>query len=376
MNGKLIISGCFTQAHVVGLSDAFIQNGDSIIAIGTDYRNCISNPDKIKFIDFRKQYEPKRSFLQKTADLPGYYVKMIIAALRSPQKTVLNLFSGRPIIEGILLHGILKLSGKKVFLIVHNILPHNKETFFNKFLHFIIYRITTDKFIVHAPHFKQRLTKEFGVKSENIVYAPMGVYKMVSTSDVTRETARNMLHIPPERFVILSFGAQLPYKGTHLLLNAISAIVDKDKFFVLICGKPHNNYDKFLQTIINDKGLQVLVNTSFGFIPENEIQHYFKAADVVVLPYLEDSQSGVLFTAFSFGRPVIASDIGSFADFIEPGKTGELFPTGDPDSLMKMLVKLRENKLDYDEKYIANEMNEKYSWEKCAEAISILYKSN
>jgi glycosyltransferase involved in cell wall biosynthesis len=96
----------------------------------------------------------------------------------------------------------------------------------------------------------------------------------------------------------------------------------------------------------------------------------------VVLPYLEDSQSGVLFTAFSFGRPVIASDIGSFADFIEPGKTGELFPTGDPDSLMKMLVKLRENKLDYDEKYIANEMNEKYSWEKCAEAISILYKSN
>src|SRR5207244_6644981 len=69
-------------------------------------------------------------------------------------------------------------------------------------------------------------------------------------------------------------------------------------------------------------GLQDRIITRIQFIPDNEVELYFKAADVLILPYTDISQSGVPFLAYSFGLPVIATDVGALRDDIIEGKTG------------------------------------------------------
>jgi glycosyltransferase involved in cell wall biosynthesis len=73
------------------------------------------------------------------------------------------------------------------------------------------------------------------------------------------------------------------------------------------------------------------------YIPDEETEVYFKAADVLILPYKEIYQSGVLFLAHSFGLPVIASDVGSLKDDIVEGKTGFLFHPEDSSDLARAL---------------------------------------
>ena len=73
------------------------------------------------------------------------------------------------------------------------------------------------------------------------------------------------------------------------------------------------------------------------FIPDDETEVYFKAADVLVLPYRHIYQSGVLFLGYSFGLPVLAADVGSLKDEIVEGKTGFVFRPEDPVDLARTI---------------------------------------
>src|ERR1700741_1022548 len=80
---------------------------------------------------------------------------------------------------------------------------------------------------------------------------------------------------------------------------------------------------------------QVLLKADF--IPDDETETYFKAADVFVLPYRHIYQSGVLFLGHSFGLPVLAADVGSLKDDIVEGQTGFIFKPEDPEDLAKVI---------------------------------------
>ena len=73
------------------------------------------------------------------------------------------------------------------------------------------------------------------------------------------------------------------------------------------------------------------------YIPDDETEIYFKAADVLVLPYRHIYQSGVLFLAYSYGLPVLAADVGSLKDEIVEGKTGFVFRPEDPVNLAETI---------------------------------------
>jgi glycosyltransferase involved in cell wall biosynthesis len=73
------------------------------------------------------------------------------------------------------------------------------------------------------------------------------------------------------------------------------------------------------------------------FIPDDEVEVYLKAADVLVLPYKEIFQSGVLFLAYAFGLPVVATDVGSFREEIVEGSTGFLCKAGDPAEMARAI---------------------------------------
>ncbi len=105
---------------------------------------------------------------------------------------------------------------------------------------------------------------------------------------------------------------------------------------LVVAGKVKRGYEGYwakLRERVADKEAAGVATMRIGFIPDDEIERYFKVADAVVLPYREIFQSGVPFLAYSFGVPVIASDVGSLREDIEEGVTGFLCPPHDPAAL-------------------------------------------
>lgn len=104
---------------------------------------------------------------------------------------------------------------------------------------------------------------------------------------------------------------------------------------------------------------------------------FFKAADVLVLPYTTIFQSGVLFLGYAFGLPVIASDVGSLAEEVIQGETGFVFKAGDSSDLARAIKEYVQSdlykNLTYHRAAIVDHANERYSWSKVAAVTKAVY---
>jgi D-inositol-3-phosphate glycosyltransferase len=112
-------------------------------------------------------------------------------------------------------------------------------------------------------------------------------------------------------------------------------------------------------------------------VPDEETELYFKAADVLILPYTRIFQSGVLFLAYSFGLPVIAADVGSLKEEIVEGKTGFVFKPQNSSDLASVISKYFESELfrnlETRRAEIKEYANERYSWDKVAAITTVVY---
>ncbi len=113
------------------------------------------------------------------------------------------------------------------------------------------------------------------------------------------------------------------------------------------------------------------------FIPDEQTELYFKAADVLVLPYRSIYQSGILFLAYSFGLPVLASDVGGLKDEIVEGKTGFSFRPQDAVALAKAIEEYFASDLSTDpnrrRKEISAYAKDRYSWNKVGQITISVY---
>src|SRR4029077_19818763 len=107
---------------------------------------------------------------------------------------------------------------------------------------------------------------------------------------------------------------------------------DDTDYRLIIVGKPKGDksYWPRIQQKIVCGGMRDRVNARIEYIPDEETEVYFKAADVLILPYTEVFQSGVLFLSYSFGLPAIAADVGCLRDEVIEGRTGFLCKPRDP----------------------------------------------
>ena len=132
---------------------------------------------------------------------------------------------------------------------------------------------------------------------------------------------------------ILFFGNIAPYKGLEYLTTAFQQIPSKrDNYRLIIAGWPKNceSYWTAIKETLREDVQSGRVLLQAEYIPDEETELYFKAADVLVLPYRFIYQSGVLFLGYSFGLPVLAADVGTLKDEIVEGKTGFVFKPEDP----------------------------------------------
>lgn len=222
---------------------------------------------------------------------------------------------------------VIRFMGKEVNLVIHQVLldltkiyghiglsrknPLLKFFSFGLPIFYSLLCLPAKNIVVLEEEFRERLEKLVG--KEKILLIPHGVDTDIRNG-VTKERAKEQIGVDKKEFVILCFGYLTWYKGSDFLVNALKDVsfINGKKIRLVMAGgpsftqgeKPH--YKKFADKIVKNVDLENIKLT--GFVKEKDIHLYFKAADLVVLPYrVFMSSSGPLSLTFSFKRPFIMS---------------------------------------------------------------------
>jgi glycosyltransferase involved in cell wall biosynthesis len=183
--------------------------------------------------------------------------------------------------------------------------------------------------------------------------------------------------LTPHTFVVLFFGIITKNKGLIHLIRAFQTVVRKiPNVKLLIAGEPYEDVSRYLQEI-QHRELKDNIITDFRYIPIQEIPGYFERADVVVLPYIDTTVSGIIPVAYAFGRPVIVTNCGGLPEQVEHEKSGIIVPPGDEEKLAEAIIRvLQDQKLRTEMgKYASWVAEHKNSWEEIAKQTVELYQT-
>jgi glycosyltransferase involved in cell wall biosynthesis len=275
-----------------------------------------------------------------------------------------------------------KLLRKQIALTVHNVNADrrdSRDTRLNRLTLGIQYRLA-DHIFVHTEKMKLELVEDFGVKRSRVTVIPFGINNAVPNTDLTPAGARQRLGIREGERAVLFFGRITPYKGLEYLVAAFREVLARrDDCRLIIAGRVDRceGYWTAIQDTIREDVQRGRVLVRAEFIPDEETELYFKAADVLVLPYRDIYQSGVLFLAHSFGLPVLAADVGSLKDDIVEGKTGFVFSPEDAADLAMTLERYFASdlcrELDSRRQEIRDYATERHSWNVVADMTISVY---
>jgi glycosyltransferase involved in cell wall biosynthesis len=223
-----------------------------------------------------------------------------------------------------------------------------------------------DAVVVHSEHGRRRLIGELGVEPERVHVITHGAFQHLVVPDTSLDGA----FVPPfetDLPVVLCFGLMRPYKGLDLLLEAWRGVEGAELWIV---GMPR--MDIATLRAMAPPGVRFVAR----FISDSELARYFRRADLVVLPYREIDQSGVLFTALAFGKPLLLSDVGGFPEIAVSG-AARTFPAGDAGKLHDALNGLLDDRdalAQLGEHARAAAVGQ-YSWEQIGRRTLELYDS-
>jgi glycosyltransferase involved in cell wall biosynthesis len=224
-----------------------------------------------------------------------------------------------------------------------------------------------DAVVVHSEHGAGRLRSDFGVPADRLRVIPHGAFDYLTRQEDEVPLPAELEAV--EGPVILAFGLIRPYKGTDVLLDAFSRI---ERGELWIVGMPRMPIDGLRRVADRARGRVRFVDQ---FIPDAEIPAFMRRADVVVLPYRNIEQSGVLYTALAFGRPLVLSSVGGFTEIGERG-AARLVPPEDPDALAEAITELIADR-DTAASLAAGaerEASTVSSWDRIAEQTMALYR--
>jgi glycosyltransferase involved in cell wall biosynthesis len=179
-----------------------------------------------------------------------------------------------------------------------------------------------DAVVVHSEHGAARLRDEAGVDPARIRVIPHGAFDYLAHLAEERPLPAELARV--EGPVVLFFGLLRPYKGLDVLLEAFRSV---DGAELWVVGNPRMPSEPLHRAA--GPGVRFVER----FVHDAEIPALFRRADLVVLPYLRGDQSGVLYTALAFGKPLLLSRVGGFTELAERHDAARLVPPGDPAAL-------------------------------------------
>ena len=259
-----------------------------------------------------------------------------------------------------------KLMGRQnIVFVCHNVFPHERFPM-DKFLTRLALR-QGSHYIVHAVEEGKELQK---IKPDpDYIITPHPTYNAFRFEGMSKRDARKRLHLLQEEKVLLFFGYVREYKGLKYLLQAMPMIAAKEeKIRLLVVGEFSADRDEYRQ-MIRELGVQERVNVVDCYMPDREVEQYFAASDLVVLPYVSATQSGIVQIAYGFTKPVLVTDVGGLPDVVEDGKTGYVVAPKKPEEIAEAVLDFYRN--GKEEVFAENIKKEAYrfSWERMGEVV-------
>lgn len=277
------------------------------------------------------------SRLLRGARYVGSLVRLLFRIRRFRPDVVHWQFTELPVADALAMLAIRTLGIPQVYT-AHELLPwtaspHHRRLFSR------LYRLV-DAVIVHNQNQRAEIIRRFPVDPSKVHVAPLGDYALFATPRLPQPEARARLGLSDDPPVALFFGTIRPSKGLEVLLEAWTRVVAKmPEAILLVTGRPYKGLDTTKTVaLIQRLGIENSVRTRFEQVDPVDTNTYYRAADVVVLPYHEIGTSGVLRYAYNSARPVIATAVGEHGAHVIEAQTGYLVPPGNPTVLTDVLL--------------------------------------
>ena len=381
-----LLTGGGDKPYALGLLEALISRGMIVDFIGSDEMSTsrLLADKRVIFFNLRGDQNPCELPINKVLRVLKYYWKLLEYVSMTDSRLFHILWHNKFVLfDRTFLIFYYKLLGKKVVFTAHNINERERDgryNILNKLSLKILYDLV-DHIFVHSLKMKSQLIMDFYISETKISVIPFGINNTLPISGLTRVEAKAKLNLESYKKVILFFGNIAPYKGLEYAISAINRLRKTDDAFCLVIGgqiKACHRYWESLEQMIRAFDLDRYVMKKIQYIPDDDVEAFFKAADVLVLPYKFIYQSGVLFLAYSFGLPVIASDVGSLREDIVEGMTGMICKPRNADDLAEKIRMYFDSdlfrNLEQNRMKIIAYGNEKYSWEEVGNITSLVYK--
>ena len=224
---------------------------------------------------------------------------------------------------------------KKILFIAENFISHEG--------HFID-RILTKIGLANASSFlslSEKVEKDLSAmaKKRKIYRSELPVYDCYDIAEKNNTSRKKDFGFDDNDFVLLFFGYIRKYKGLDLLLNAMPKLIKEiPNIKLLVVGESYEEFS-FYENIVSELNLTNHVKMENRFVANEEVTKYYSVSDLVVLPYRSATQSGILNVAYGFLKPVLVTNVGGLAEFVDDNETGIVVEPESPDAICDGVLK-------------------------------------
>jgi len=341
--------------HSVSLANALSKDNDVILILSDksriqDFLPVISERVKYKVIK-----KPRGSFIKILSEY-----RKILKDINSFKPQVVHVQDGNAYLA--LALALRDKRSYPVITSIHDPIPHVGEKWSKKIISsFLMIRIS-NKIIVHAHELKKQTSKLY-LKSKKQIHVIM-----LGTHDIYKYWGKNNENADEKN--ILFFGRIWKYKGLEYFIKSQPIVKKSIKNAKYIIAGRGENFDKYLEMIEDSNGFKIINE----YISNEKVAELYQDASVVVIPYLEATQSGVLMTAFAFNKPVIVTNVGGLPESVDYGNAGIIVPPKDSQALADAIIKiLCDSELEKQLKINIEKQAQKLSYNNIAQLTKQVY---
>lgn len=349
-----------TADYVDTITSSLSLSNDDKIFIITSRKNKYKNKNLLTFFS---GYNLSRNYIIKIIYYFIGWIKTFGYLVRDRQKNkILHLHWLKFSPSDYFFIKLLHRKGIKICYTVHNLLPHEPKPYDNYFFP-KLYKVI-DYLIFHYEITQKDFVKKFQFLPKNYTIIPhfgYQVQKFVDINDIESNT-------------ILFIGLIRKYKGLDILLESLKYLDDKLELNVTIAGKPDMDLSGVFRLSEEINNIEITWITEW--LSEEKMENLFHSNFIVVLPYKDIDTSGMIHLAMSYGKIVIATNIGGIKDIINNNVTGLLFEKNNIKQLSELICEVVMNKKKYQKigDNAAKEMDNKHSVCNIGKDLTGLYR--